>query len=194
MRTRWCTRVCVLIILILPIVAEGASIFEDNFEAGNLNKWSAMSGNWTTVASSASAHEGTRGLNIQGNTDPDEDVLTVHLSTIGYPNLGLRYWAKARDGLEVGDIVTVEWSLDAAIWHQLANYTNLPTGEWFQENFPLPAEALNTEIDLRFRATLGGATDRMNFDEIMISSDPVPEPSGLVLVGLLSPFLIRRKR
>jgi hypothetical protein len=177
-------------------VVKAATLWSDGFESGNLNGWVSASGNWAVVTSPQTAHAGTKGLDIKGNTAPDEDVLSVRVSSTGYRNLEWKYWYKVRDGLDLDDSVSVEWTGNGTTWQPLVRYSGAEAGDWQLASFVLPNGAVNNpNLGLRLRATLSSATDRMNFDDFALSGTAVPEPAAALSgVSLLSLLSLRRRR
>lgn len=175
-----------LVLFLWPRGLAAAVIWSDDFEGGDLAAagWT-QSGNWSVVTSPLSAHESTRGANIQGSTEPDPDWLLRNVSTVGWTDIRLDCWAKVREGLEVGDQVTVGWSADGLLWLPLQTYSEVAAGDWEFLSFALPAGAAeNQELLVGFKAVLGNASDRMNFDSFVVSGTPVPEPAALLLFAL----------
>lgn len=180
----------------LPVPIRGAPILSDGFESGNLGAWTSADANWTIITSSLAAHSGTKGLDVKGNTDPDSDILRIMTPSAGFQSLSWQYWFKVRDGLESADSVVAEWTANGADWLALASYSNLPSGDWQFASFALPETAdENQNLGFRFRANLGSATDRMNFDDIALSGTAsVPEPGSAILFGCFALSLLRRRR
>lgn len=176
--------------------AKGAPIWSDSFESGNFANWSEAGANWTIVTSLLSAHSGLRGADIKGDTALGGGALLVNLATSGTPNVEVGYWYKVRDTLDSADWVAVEWSANNTDWQTLALYSGVPAGDWQYANFALPSEAGdNPDFSLRFVANLSSATDRMNIDDVTISSIPVPEPSfALSTSAFVGLALMRRRR
>jgi hypothetical protein len=183
--------------LLCLLPAKGAVLWSDGFESGNFSAWTSATGAWSVVTSTLSAHSGLKGADIKGLTDPAGDVVLIRVSSSGYQNLEWQFWYKVRDALEVGDSLFAEWTANGTIWSPLAEYTNLPIGDWQSASFALPASANdNPNLALRLRAVLGSATDRMNIDDVSLSGTAVavPEPS-IVIAGMsLVPYLCLRKR
>ena len=180
----------------MPAQVRGAQIWSDGFESGNFGAWTSADASWTIISSTSSAHSGTRGADVKGNTAPDDDILHVRASSAGFQSLQWQYWFKVRDALESADFVFAEWTADGADWISLATYSNLPTGDWQFASFDLPDSASdNPNLAFRFRATLGSATDRMNFDDVALAGAAVvaPEPSASVLFGCFVFSLLRRR-
>ena len=170
--------------VIMPPV-KGDTIWESGVELG----WPAeasWNGLWAVQVSSLSAHTGSRGVNVVGPSASAGDALWFGLSASGYQDLTWEYYYKIRDGLEVGDSVLSEWSSDnGETWLPLVTYTESAAGDWQLASFVLPASASNnSNLVFRFVATLGGSTDRMNFDDFKLSGVVTPEPITLLLFGL----------
>jgi hypothetical protein len=173
----------VFVLLTVCSSAGAATIWSDGFESGNFSAWTSAAGNWAVVASTLSAHNGVKGADIKGATDPSGDMLIVRLSSAGFQNLEWQYWYKVRDGLELADSVFAEWSPNATDWFVLAQYNNVLAGDWQFTSFTLPATANeDPSLSFRFRAILGTTTDRMNFDDFTLTGvATAPEPSSLVI-------------
>ncbi len=178
--------------------ASASIIWSDGFESGNFSAWSATSGGWTVVTSTLAAHSGLKGADVKGASLANGDMLAVSVSSAGSENLHWQYWFKVRDALESADSVFAEWTANGADWQTLTQYTNVATGDWQFADFTLPIGANNNpNLGFRFRATLGSATDRMNFDDAALSGTPiaaVPEPSSLLGLGVSASLLFFRRR
>jgi hypothetical protein len=177
-------------------VIGGTVVWSDGFESGNFSAWSGSSGNWSVVTSTLSAQSGLRGADVKGNTDPDPDILSVAVSSVGTQNLEWSYWYKVRESLDADDSVAVEWTANGADWQALASYSAAEIGDWQFASFDLPAAADNNpNLGFRLRATLSSATDRMNFDNFTLTTTAVPEPAAaLSLVSAVGLVLRRRRR
>lgn len=178
----------ILVFSILPATGRAGPVWSTGFEGG-FPSGASVTGHWTVIGSSASAHSGSDGADVVGSTDPGGDVLSLPISSVGFQGLGLEYWFKVRSGLEVDDQVAVEWTPDGAIWQTLAAYTNQVAGDWQLATFDLPADANdNPNLALRLVATLSSSGDRMNFDDIVITGTAVPEPTtlGLLMIGAVA--------
>jgi hypothetical protein len=178
--------------LVMVSPARGDTVWESGVEAG----WPAgasWNGLWTVQASSLSANTGSRGVNIVGPSASGGDAFWLDLPSYGYQTLTWEYYFKIRDGLEVGDQVTAEWTSDGQTWLSLATYTETAAGDWQLASFVLPATANdNGDLKFRFLAKLGGSTDRMNFDDFKLSGALTPEPVTAVFLGVI--LLLKRRR
>ncbi len=184
-----------MFVLALCSSSHADQIWSDGFESGNFSAWSSASGNWTIVTSALSAHNGIKGADIKGTTNLSGDILSVHLSSVGFQNLEWQYWYKVRDGLELvdADSVFAEWTANGTDWLSLDTYANSLAGGWQFISFALPAAANeNSSLGFRFRATLGSSSDRMNFDDFALSGTPIPEPSSLTMMLSFSSFIVCR--
>jgi len=152
-------------------------VWTDGFEMADLLGWATTTGSkWKSVSSAESRHYGSRGADVQGSTTvPTGDIITKMIDTGLHQNLVLAYWYKVRAGLEAGDHVYLKWTADDGLnWQTLMDYTELPTStEWQEARFALPSAADgNPNFGFRFRAVLANTTDRMNFDDLVLSSTP----------------------
>lgn len=175
---------------------EGSIIWNDGFESGNFNSWNSATGTWSIVTSPLAAHSGTKGADVKGANAIGGDLLQASISTFGQKNIELNYWYKVRDTLESADFAFVEWTADGANWLPLATYSNLAIGDWQNAIFSLPAEADNNpNFGFRVRANLSSATDRIAFDDFIVSNAAVPEPSTVAtLIGFACLSFLRRRR
>ena len=172
--------------LVPPIWSTG---FEDGFppEAN-------ATGSWSVINSPVSAYSGSFGADIDGPTGIDGDTLLLPISSVGYQDLGLEYWFKIRDGLEVGDQVLAQWTADGTNWETLATYTNQIASDWQLAIFDLPTSADdNPNLAFRLFANLANVSDRMNFDDLALSGTPIPEPITLGLLALGALIVARRR-
>ncbi|MFH1170169.1 MAG: PEP-CTERM sorting domain-containing protein [Candidatus Vogelbacteria bacterium] len=168
-------------------------IWSEGFENG-FPPEASVTGSWSVINSPTSAHSGSSGADIDGPTGTNGDVLFLPLSSVGYQDLGWEYWLKVRDGLETGDQVLAQWTVDGANWETLATYTNQVAGDWQLATFDLPISAdNNSNLAFRFFANLANSSDRMNFDDITLSGTPVPEPATLGLLALGALTVARRR-
>jgi hypothetical protein len=175
-----------VLLLAAPLAARGDVIWQDGFESGSFAAWSSANGAWRVVTSPQSAHSGSRGADIAGPTlEPGGDELVLEQSSLGFEELEFSYWYKVREGLEMGDLVRVEWTDDGQSWSPLATYTELSAGDWQFASFALPgAAANNPDLGLRFQAELGSGSDRFNLDDALLEGAVIPEPSTLLLLTL----------
>ncbi len=173
------------------------TIANDRFESASLvaDGWTTVGGNWKITSSSLAAHGGTSGADVQGNTDPDDDVMSKTFSSVGFQGIRWNYWYKVRDGLESTDHLYAEWSPDGSIWNGLADYTSLATGDWQEATFALPAQAdNNANLVFRFRARLSATTDRMHIDDGLLIGTLIPEPGAVILMALGFVLFFQRSR
>jgi hypothetical protein len=175
------TSIAVLLTLALCPGAKADTIWSDGFESGgNFPKWTSVNGNWTIITSALSAHSGNKGADIKGASGQNGDILSANISSAGLENIQWQYYYKVRDGLESADSVFAEWTVNGADWLPLAVYTNSPAGDWQFASFMLPTEANeNPNLGFHLRAVLDSASDRMNFDDFVLSGTPVPEPASI---------------
>ncbi len=166
---------------------------EEGFESGFPTGSSAL-GSWAVVNSSASAHDGSAGADIDGPTGPGGDTLTLPISSAGYHSLVASIWAQVRSGFEGDDQVLVEWTSDGGDRATLQVISNRAAGGWELYSFNLPPSADdNADLALIFTAQLSSTGDRMNFDSLTLTGIPIPEPTPLSLLSLGALTLVRRR-
>ena len=186
-----------LIFGLIPANLFAGTVWSTGFEGG-LPTEAAASGNWRVVTSAPAAHSGTKGLDISGATTLAGDILVFDLSSVGFADLTLNFWAKVRDSLESGDgdSVQLEWSPNGgASWEPLTVFSGLAADDWFPNQFSLPSGAAdNPNLNFRLVATLGTSGDRMTFDDFALSGTLVPEPLTIGLLTLGALIVSRRRR
>ncbi len=159
---------------------DSTGFFSDGFESGNFVNWTSVdSPHW---AITNDKHTGSKGATIKGDTGDNDDLLLKNQSTVGYQNISLSFWYKIKHDLESGDHVRVEYSTDGGSnWVQLADYSDLDSGDWTQALFPLPSSINdNINFEFRFRAHLNSDNDEYRLDDVNLSGDalsPSPSPS-----------------
>ena len=172
----------------------GPVVWSEGFENGLPP---GANGSWSVIGSPASAHSGSYGADIDGPTGTNGDILFLPTPSTGYQNLGFEFWSKIRTGdLEANDQVVVEWTPDGVNWATLITDTDQAADDWQFATLDLPAAADdNPALALRLWANLSSSGDRMNFNDFVLTGQPIPEPTaiGLLAIGALA-FLRRRYR
>lgn len=155
-------------------------IFSDGFESNDLSNWTTVGNKWTV--SSSQANSGTKKAQLNGPATlipgPLSGTLIKIFSTTGYQNITISYWYKINKALENNDHVLVK------IWNQsgdnqlidLADYTNLPDGDWVFASFNLPSSFDNqSTIQFSFNAFMDAqaASDRFDLDDVLITGEAI---------------------
>lgn len=195
MKKFWAIAVVAFCFLALNQSAKAEILWVSGFEPGDFSEWTNASGNWKLVNSSSGAHTGAYRTSVEGASSPNGDILLLEKSTAGYEDLQWAYWWKVGNALEVDDHIFAEWSANNGVdWQILADYTKVPTSDWQYASFNLPESANNNPLcQFRFRATLGASSDKMDFDDVSLSTT-VPEPHFLFIFLPLLFCVFRRRK
>lgn len=191
MRTIFAMIVVLIICTALP--TQAVVIWGDNFESENFSNWTSRNGVWRI--SPHAARSSSYGADIYGSSAPGGDILEVQVNTIGYSNPELSYWSRVREDLEIEDRVRTQWSIDHQVWNTLETFQNVPLSEtWTRSTFGLGLG--NTQVYVRIIAEIPGGidSDRMHFDDFVLTGTPIPEPATISLIGLGFLGLVRKRR
>lgn len=174
----------VIFFLVVFQTARAETIWGEGFESHDFAGWS-FDPEWSLGHTSQSVHSGEWAADIRGPTsEPEGSVLECGISTTGFQDISLGIWGKVREGLESADSISVEW-WSGESWSIMLSYSGIPAGDWQYASVTLPpAAGDNGDFRLRLRATLSGTTDRMNFDDLILSGVLIPEPTSALLLFL----------
>jgi len=151
--------------------AASVSIFSDDFEANNFNKWTTHESKWATFSSGALS--GSRSAKVAGNTSGDK-LLVKNISTATYENLNLSFSYRVTQALEASDHVYVEWTQNGTSWNTIADYTNLSAGGILSASLDLSSDANDkSNFGFRFRANLNGSSDVFRIDEVSLTGTKI---------------------
>src|SRR3989344_3701854 len=168
MKTRLFFIFTLVFILFLINSASAITIFNDNFEIGNLNGWNLTSAsganNWT--ASQTDPFEGSwhANSNPRSTTEP-ASVLQKSIDTTGYQSITFRY-NRRLIGIDVADEFEVEW-FNGTGWTILeetgGNSAN--DASYLFREFNLSNVANNlASFAIRFECTAGATTEHCRVD------------------------------
>ncbi len=180
--------IAVSFVLALCQKSKAEMIWSDGFESDDFSAWTSVTGNWDT--SGGNVHSGSKRAQIFGPYSSDGDILLLAQSTEGYKNIKVEHWARVYESLESNDFLYIEWSPDGgANWNMQFVYAGGPTTDWQGFGFlcmPMESADDNPLFQLRIRSLLNNGSDVIYFDDIVLSGDPIPEPSSIIT---LAPFL-----
>jgi len=138
------------------------TIFSDGFESGNFT-----AGGWTTQNSNATVatkakYTGAYGAKLAGTTWMQKAV-----STVGKSNIHVKY-ARKTAGLDAGEYLYVEWSIDGSVWN---NLETTQSTTWASRDFACGAGANNNaNFRVRWRTNANTAsTEYAYVDDVLIS-------------------------
>ena len=172
-------------------------IWSDGFGSKDFSAWSSASGQWKTTESIAAAHGGKVGGDIFGPSAAGGDSLTVFVPSLGKQDLALSYWWKIREAIESNKFVKLEYTPNAGTdWFELYSHNGV-AGDWTQQvSLELPKDADNNpNLGLRLRSTLvnGISSDRMHFDDFVLTGVPEPATASFFVLAFLAILRHRRK-
>ena len=166
-------------------------IFSDGFE-DDFSNWTGNDIKWTTsrTSSEAGVHGGLKRAQAKGDATVKparDEVLLKNISTEGSENIGLSFWYRIYDSLEVDDHVYIEWTADSSDWNILYDFMAVTESDvWTFVSYPIPSEA-NDKVNfaIRFRANLGSGGDIFYLDDVVVSagggnSTSVPTPISTI--------------
>ena len=207
-------------LVVLASVSMADTIYSTGFESGSLgNEWSTYSsdsGGRIELSSTlgATTHAGTYHLTMDrtpsGALNLNEAILTLDLSS--YSSAHLQFWHKdvgdedlalssSFVGHQNGDGVSI--SADGSTWHRLVSL-NSPNNVYTSFDFDLGAAASSAGISLgagfqiKFQQydNFPFNSDGRTFDDLLVTTEPIPEPGTFVLFGVAAAgaYVIRRRR
>jgi len=137
-------------------------LFSDGFESGNFTAggWTTQNGN-ATVATAAK-YTGVYGAKLAGTTWMQKAVSTVGKSTIHVK------YARKTKGLDAGEYLYVEWSIDGSAWNNLET-TQATT--WASQDFTCGSGANNNaNFRVRWRTNASAASSEYAYvDDVVIT-------------------------
>ena len=115
------------------------TLFNDDFENGNLNNWSV---NGIVSANAESKYTGLYGAKLSNASS-----MTITVDSTTASTVGLSFdWSA--NNLAEGVMLTVEWSIDGLIWSTVDSISDL---DWTSQNLTLPALAAGqSNLQIRF--------------------------------------------
>jgi len=145
-------------------------LFSDGFESGNL-----ATGGWTSsgsvVVKEPAAYEGVYGVQIGGTAS-----IVKSVSTVGFSEIHVKYARKTK-GLDSGESLTVEWSIDGSAWNVIESIEDT---DWLYRDIALGAGAGEEDgFSLRFRTNSNKTNEYAAVDSVEITgrpSGPVNQP------------------
>jgi len=156
--------IAILVLLALvPAGVAAATIFEDDFESGNLDKWDTQ-GDPDVVGPLGGRYV---------SFDDDNDEIHVHLDTTCWVNISLSYRRNVSN-MGSSEFFKVNYSTNGgSTWPMLEQIRNAPN--WTTVNFNLPPAANNND-DLRVRFRLDDGDDAgewAHLDDVFINGTPL---------------------
>jgi len=141
---------------------QAAVLFSDGFESGNFT-----TGGWTTqntnaIVSTKAKLTGAYGAKLAGTTWMQKAVSTVGKSTIYVQ------YARKTAGLDAGEYLYVEWSIDGSVWNNLE--TTQATA-WASQDFTCGSGANNNaNFRVRWRTNASAAnTEYAYVDDVVVT-------------------------
>lgn len=135
-------------------------LFSDDFE-GTLQQFTV---NGVCSINSAAARSGASGVRCD-----DSASLTASLSTAGADSIQLSY-SRRTERYDLGEEFIVEFSNNGgASWQEVERIPN--TTSFGDMNFSLGADAEDTALLIRFRATASGLYERFDLDNVLVTGD-----------------------
>jgi hypothetical protein len=200
------TAIAALVLLAaLPagVAAVTETIFEDDFQPGNLDKWS-KTGSVVIITGTSDRPPWTPSSNKFVQFNDNTNKLYTSINTIGRENIRLSYARQTE--VAAGEYFEVEYSTDGgSSWSSLEQRNN---NTWENVTYPLSAAADNNP-DLRIRFWLHdgqGGGEAARLDTVLVTGEPIPPPieapaltpTGLVslatMLSILAAVTLVRKR
>ncbi|MBM4402575.1 MAG: hypothetical protein FJ044_05005 [Candidatus Cloacimonetes bacterium] len=164
--------------------AAPGEIFEDDFETGNLSKWTSFDTGWTTPKHAGTAYSGDYKAKATGSAEVSNAALVKNVSSSGYENIKLTYWWRTGGNWEAGDILLVEWTADGSTWQTLQTISDgNETTTYTPGSYDLGSDANNNNLfGIRFVATLSASDEVFYLDDVKVEGDaiggePTPTPT-----------------
>jgi hypothetical protein len=154
------------------VVLEGSY---DDFESGNLNKWTLTSvkNNWT--ASTTDPYAGNYHAQAQPqNTNEPASVMERAIDTSGYENIVVSYYRKLV-GLDIADEFKAKW-YDGSTWYILEETGDASANDadYVYKNYSLSSSAdNNSNFMIKFECTAGAVSEYCRIDNFGVSGDEI---------------------
>ncbi|MCJ7728986.1 MAG: hypothetical protein MUO27_03785, partial [Sedimentisphaerales bacterium] len=137
------------------------AIFSDGFESGGFT-----AGGWTKQNTNATVTTSAKYTGAYGAKLAKATWMQKAVSTVGYNTIHVKY-ARKTSGLDTGENLYVEWSIDGSAWNNLET-TQATT--WASKDFTCGSGANdNANFRVRWRTNASGTNEYAYVDEVVIT-------------------------
>ena len=176
-----------LLLIVLTIRVDAATIFSDGFESGGLSGWTLTkasgANDWT--ASTTDPYQGTyHAQSMPQSTTEPASIIERTISTLGYQTITFSYYRKLI-GLDAADEFQVKWNSGSG-WNILEQTGSNPGDDasYVQKTFSLSSSADNNpSFQIRFECTAGAVSEFCRLDNLLIEGSIIDNTPPIITLN-----------
>ena len=140
-------------------------VFADSFEAG-LGNWTQDQYDWFTRDRRAT--DGTLSAEVDGNAD-DAELVSPEIDLAGKPKAILTFSWYIESGLDSGEYLALDISVDGGPWQEHASLNGNVDQESTMHDVQIEITGA-TSLTLRFRARMSSGGEDANLDNVVVTA------------------------